>query len=109
MPKKKDSIGTQIDKTFNTLEDKIDKLDEKTDEQFKKVDERFDHLEKYIFKEVCRLDSKIDKRFEETDVKLDKILSVLSNLVVTTENIKQETTVIADKVRQHEDKLETIP
>ncbi|MEQ8225843.1 MAG: hypothetical protein ABRQ37_26250 [Candidatus Eremiobacterota bacterium] len=108
MPKKKDSIGTQIDKTFNTLEDKIDKLDKKTDECFNKVDEHFDHLETYIFKEVCRLDNKIDKRFDEMDVKLDKVLSAISNLVVTTENIKQEITVIADKVRQHEDKLETI-
>lgn len=108
MPKKKDSIGTQIDKTFNTLEDKIDKLDKKTDEQFKKVDERFDHLEKYIFKEVCRLDTKIDSLKDEMNDKFDKVLSMVSNLVATTEGIKQEVSAIGEYVRRNEGQLEKV-
>ena len=101
MPKKKDSPGKLIDKTFNTLEDKIDNLDKKTEE-------RFDHLEKYIFKEICRLDNKMDKRFEEMDVKLDKVLSAVSNLVIATEGMKQELTAIGEHVRQYEDRLSVL-
>ncbi len=88
-PKKKDSP-----------ENKIDNLDKKTDE-------RFDHLEKYIFKEVCRLDNKIDSLKEEMNDKFDKVLSAVSNLVVTTEGIKQEVTAIGEYIRRH-DKLEIL-
>jgi septation ring formation regulator EzrA len=90
MPKKKDDsfkqIGDQLDRKFNTLEEG----------------------QELLLKIHFDLEVKMDKRFNEMDVKLDKVLSAVSNLVITTDAIKQEVAVIGDRVRQHEDKLEAI-
>ncbi len=93
MPKKKDSIGDQIDKRFDQVDIKLNTLEEG---------------QKLLLKMHFDLEAKMDKRFEEMSEKQDKILSAVSNLVVTVEGIKQDVSVISERVRQHEDKLESL-
>jgi hypothetical protein len=104
MPKKKNSIGELFDKKFDTLENKIDNLDVKVDKLETKVDDGF----KTLFKMHFDMENKLDKHFEEMNEKQDKILSFVSNLVITTEGIKQDVAVINERVKQHEDKLELL-
>lgn len=104
MPKKKDSPGKLMDERFDTLEGKIDKLDTRVDKLENKVDDGF----KTLFKMHFDLEAKMDKRFEEMGVKMDKILSAVSNLVVTTEGIKQNVSALTERVKEHEDKLESL-
>lgn len=97
MPKKKDSIGSQIDEKFDTLESKIDKLENKVDDGFKTLFQM--HFEQN--KHMEAMEGRIND-------KLDKILSFVSNLVVTTEGIKQDVSALSERVREHEDKLESL-
>jgi chromosome segregation ATPase len=97
MPKKKNSIGELFDKKFDTLENKIDNLETKMDDGFKS-----------LLKMHFEQNERIEAREEKLNNKLDKILSFVSNLVTTTESIKQDVTVINERVKQHEDKLELL-
>jgi outer membrane murein-binding lipoprotein Lpp len=97
MPKKKTSIGNQIDEKFDTLENKIDKLENKVDDGFKTLFQMHFEQNKHMEAMEGRLNDK-----------LDKILSFVSNLVVTTEGIKQDVSALSERVREHEDKLESL-
>jgi len=111
MPKKKDSPGKLMDERFDTLENKIDNLDKKTEERFDLVDKKLNTLEdgqKLLLKMHFEQGENMKAMEERLDNKLDKILSFVSNLVITTEGIKQEVTVMGERVRRHEDKLEAI-
>jgi len=90
MPKKKESPGKLIDDKFNTLENK--------------VDDGF----KTLFQMHFEQNKHIEAMEERLSDKLDKILSFVSNLVVTVEGIKQDVSVMGERVRQHEDKLESL-
>ncbi len=104
MPKKKTSIGGQIDERFDRLENKIDKLDTRVDKLENKVDDGFKTLFQMHFEQNKHMEA-MEGRIND---KLDKILSFVSNLVVTTEGIKQDVSALSERVREHEDKLESL-
>jgi|GEM_PF-6407867 chromosome segregation ATPase len=103
MPKKKDSPGKLIDDRFNTLEDKIDKLDIKVDQ----IDKRLNRVEFEII-DIKVTQGQMLSTLKEISEQQKIMSTQVVNLVTTVEGIRQEVTAIGERVRQHEDKLESL-
>ncbi len=97
--------------TFENIGKLVDESFDQIDKRFEQVDKKLNILEEgqeQLFKMHFEQKTDIKSMEERLDNKLDKILSFVSNLVVTTEGMKQELTAIGERVRLHEDKLEIL-
>ncbi|MEQ8224920.1 MAG: hypothetical protein ABRQ37_21550 [Candidatus Eremiobacterota bacterium] len=107
MPKKKDSPGKLMDERFDNLEKKIDRFERKTEERFDQIDKRLNKVEFEI------VDMKVTQGQMLSTLKeiseQQKIMSTqVVNLVTTVEGIRQEVTATGNRVREHEEKFESL-
>ncbi|MEQ8173355.1 MAG: hypothetical protein ABRQ38_31005 [Candidatus Eremiobacterota bacterium] len=106
MPKKKTSIGGQIDERFDRLENKIDNFEKKTEIKFDQMDKRLNRIEFEIV-DMKVTQGQMLSTLKEMSEQQKTMVTQVVNLVTTVEGIRQEVTAIGERVRQHEDKLES--
>ncbi|MEQ8224918.1 MAG: hypothetical protein ABRQ37_21540 [Candidatus Eremiobacterota bacterium] len=120
-----EEVLKQILNKLDIMEGKVNKIDN-IEKELKEIKENQNSLkeEQSIFKEeINKRLNRVEFEFIDTRVTLkneiiptlvtiaenqERMFTCLTNLVTTTESIKQDVAVISEHVRRHEDKLESL-